>query len=278
MRNYQNLNYKIFDFHIHPFISLDTCISLHNDYINTSLEQTEKDLRALGVVKACGSVIEGVELKRKNDAKPFTFDRLRALNDEALLLKEKYGDFYVPGFHVHPDFVKESISEVERMGKAGVNVIGELVPYHHGWQDYSCKGMMEILDCAEQYGMIVSFHTMGCDDVTCKQMDDMVASHPQIKFVGAHPNEQKTFNDHVRRLKNNENYYLDTSGGGISRYGTLRHLIDDVGLSRILFGSDYPICNPCMHVGGVALDYLLTEDEKKAVFYDNACKLFNIEN
>lgn len=275
MRNYKNPAYKIIDFHTHPFKTLETSICQHPSAFDLSLDLTKSDLQSLGIEKICGSVIEGGDLRRKYEGQPFSFDRLIALNNEALYLRDYYNGFYIPGFHVHPDFVKESILEIERMAKEGVTLIGELVPYMHGWVDYSCKGFMEILDCAERYGMMVNFHPMGADDVTCKQMDDMVASHPNVKFIAAHPNNAKLFSDHVNRLVNNPNYYIDVSGGGLSAYGTLRKLLN-LAPDRILFGSDYPTCNPCMFVGAVENDYLLTEQEKQNVFYNNAIKLLKL--
>ena len=34
---------------------------------------------------------------------PTTWQALRQANDDALRLRDMYGDFYIPGFHVHPD-------------------------------------------------------------------------------------------------------------------------------------------------------------------------------
>ena len=78
--------------------------------------------------KICGSVISTI--------KPENGDRwaqVKEHNDQALALKELYGDFYVPGFHVHPDFLEQSLEEMYRMQNAGVHLIGELVPYIDEW-------------------------------------------------------------------------------------------------------------------------------------------------
>ena len=49
------------------------------------------------------------------------------------------------------------------------------------------------------------------------------------------------------------------------------------GVDKILFGSDYPTCNPAMYIGGVLLDDLITPEEKQKIFYDNAKRLLGIE-
>ena len=59
------------------------------------------------------------------------------------------------------------------------------------------------------------------------------------------------------------------------RYGMLRRIIDEMGADRVLFGSDFPTCNPAMFVGGVLLDPLITDGEKEKIFSGNAKKLLS---
>ncbi len=264
------MNYKIIDFHTHPFFDDQYNLCNHTEYCNMSAENTKRDLQKLGVQKICGSVIKR-EMRLTNK----TFDDRRNLNDYALKLKEFYGDFYYPGFHVHPDFVKESIEEIERMNKLGLKLIGELVPYLDCWQDFTDKGFYEILEVAEHYDMVVNVHSHAHPE-GLDQMDKMVKDHKNLKIVAAHPGETDLFQRHLKRMEMSENYFLDLSGTGIFRHGLVRHGIDEFGAERFLYGSDYPICNPANFVGGVALDFLLSEEEKQKILYDNAKKLLNL--
>lgn len=268
----ENMNrYNIIDFHTHMFDSDELNICTHIEHCNMSASNTKRDLQALGVEKVCGSVIN----KTHNPSPDFQY--IKKLNDKALELQAYYDGFYIPGFHVHPNFVKESIAEVERMNKLGIKLVGELVPYCHGWSDYSCKEFFEILEAIDHYKMIVSLHShTNYDEDRIKQMDEMVKRFPNVKFVGAHICDGALFDSHLRRMELSENYLVDLSGGGIYRHGVLRHGIDEFGVERFLFGSDYPICNPAMYIGGVALDFLLSEDEKKKVFYENAKNLLGL--
>ncbi len=263
--------YKIIDFHTHLFDADEFNICTHVEHCNMTAENTKRDLTNLGVEKVCGSVVN----KNRNYNPDFSF--IKALNDKALELRDYYDGFYIPGFHVHPSFVKDSIKEVERMHKQGVKLVGELVPYMHGWSDYSCKELSEILEAVDHYGMIVNLHSnTNYDETSIKQMDEVVKNHKNVKFVGAHICDGNLFESHLKRMEKNDNYLVDLSGGGIYRHGVLRHGIDEFGAERFLFGSDYPICNPAMYIGGVALDFLLTEEEKQKIFYDNAVKLLGI--
>lgn len=260
------MNFEIIDFHTHPFFEEHQNICSHKEYCNMSAEKTKKMFDSLGVTKICGSVIAPVK-----DGDKAVWARIKENNDTAIALRDYYDGFYIPGFHVHPDFVEESVEEIHRMHALGVNLIGELVPYHDGWTDYSCEAFSVILDEAEKYNMIVSFHSMGEDE-----MDRMVKSHPNVIFVAAHPGEYKAFMRHVQRMKYSDNYYLDLSGYGIFRHGMLRHAIDAFGVDRILFGSDYPTCNPAMYIGGVLLDELISDSEKEKIFSLNAASLLGL--
>ena len=262
-------DFEIIDFHTHPFIREEQNICAHRSFCNMSVQGTAKLMRDLGVSHICGSVIGG-----RNEGEDL-WQHTMAVNNEALILREIYGDFYIPGFHVHPAYVRESCEEIERMNGLGVKLIGELVPYFMAWEDmgydYQSGELYEILDLAQQYDMVVSFHSMHED-----AMDRMVADHPHLRFVAAHPGEYGAFCRHMERMKRSENYWLDLSGYGIFRHGMLRHAIDEHGAERFIFGSDYPTCNPGMYIGGVLLDTTITDREKEMIFSKNAKALLVI--
>jgi len=261
-------DYDIVDFHTHPFMLRQNNICSHTAYCHMSAQQTLSVFDHLGVSVFCGSVLTVGEARK---AYKNPWEQIAEENRIALSLREYYGGRYIPGVHVHPDYVEQSIAEMHRMYAAGVRLIGELCPYTCGWSDYSCKGFSRILDEAQKLGMVVSFHSMGEDE-----MDKMVQTHPDVTFVAAHPGEYDKFLRHLARMKMSENYYLDLSGTGLFRYGMLRRAIDEAGADRILFGSDYPTCNPAMYVGCILLDELISDEEKRVIFAGNARRLLGI--
>lgn len=258
--------FEIIDFHTHPFIEARNNICAHLDYCDMDSQKTKDEMEFLGISKICGSVIKGA---LPGDTPWTTVERN---NETALKLKELYGDFYVPGFHIHPDYPEESIAEMEKMHTLGVNLIGELVPYLDGWScKYDSPVLSDLLDHAGRLGMIVSFHSMDED-----AMDVMVASHPDVVFVAAHPGERAALLRHIDRAKKHENYYLDLSGTGIFRYGMLRRAIDEMGVDRILFGTDFPTCAPGVYLGGVLYDRHITDTEREKILSLNAKRLLNL--
>ena len=258
-------NFEIIDFHTHPFGRGGVNICSHASHCDMSEEKIIRDMKAVGISKICGAAL----VRRSDIGADSELDAIRASNRASFEIADDLGGFYVPGIMVHPDFVDESIDEIDFYYERGCRLIGELVPYMHGWRDYSCEGFSKIIDYATEKGMLISLHSMGEDE-----MDRMVGRHPDTKFIFAHPGEYDAFTRHMKRMKMSDNCYLDLSGYGIFRHGMLRHAIDEVGIDRIIFGSDYPTCNPAMYIGGVLLDPMLTTYEKQAIFAGNIRKLF----
>lgn len=259
------MEYGIIDFHIHPFMTDGQNICDHTPYCNMSVERTKEDMLAYGVEFFAGSVISV-------DKPVKSWGDVEALNDTALRLREIYKGMYVPGFHIHPHFVKESLAEIKRMHSHGLKLVGELVPYIHGWRDYANEAFSELLLCAEEYKMVLSIHSSEPE-----AMDVMVSRHPDLAIVAAHPGESETFDLHLNRMKLSRNYYLDLSGTGMHRHGLLRHGIDELGAERFIYGSDYPTCNPASILGGIVLDPLISEEEKKLVLRDNAARVLELK-
>lgn len=246
----------IIDFHTHPYLSAEEFYCFYPDGFTPSAAQCMEDAKRAGITRICGSVI----MKRKYES---GFDYIKDCNDRAYEIKKIMGDFYTPGFHIHPDFVKESIEEIELRHKQGFGLIGELVPYMHGWSDYSRKELSEIFEAAAHYRMAVSFHTIGSEQ---RETDKMIEAHPEITFIAAHPGDKEQFLLHLERIKKHENYYLDLSGTGIFRYGLIAHGVKEVGSERLIFGTDYPICNPRMYVQAVYQEPIREKDMENILF------------
>ena len=262
---------KIIDFHTHPYLLQEENFCHYSDDFKLSPEEEKAELERAGITKICGSVIS------KNGYEPeLGFERIKALNDCALEVKALYGDFYEPGFQIHPAYVKESLEVIEFMHKNGYRLIGEVVPYFHGWGkhelNYGSKELREILELAGEYEMVFSFHTM----ISWKdEMEKMIAQNPKVKFVAAHPNQKSDYLLHLERMEKYENAYLDISGSGLERYGMLREGIRRVGDDRLLFGTDFPITNPGMYVQAVLFEHI-SEESKEKILYRNAEKLLGL--
>ncbi|MBD5081473.1 MAG: amidohydrolase [Ruminococcaceae bacterium] len=254
----------VIDFHTHPYLSQEEFYCFYPDQFNPSPTQCMEDIKKSGISHICGSVI----LKKKYEG---GFDYIRSCNDRAYELKKIMGGFYTPGFHIHPGFVKESLEEIELRHKQGFGLIGELVPYMHGWSDYSRKDLGELLEAAEHYHMAVSFHTIEQEP---GEISKMIENHPNVTFIAAHPGDKEQYLLHLERIKKYDNIYLDLSGTGIFRYGLIAHGVKTVGSERLIFGTDYPICNPRMYVQAVYQEPI-SEEDMENIFYRNAQRIID---
>ena len=261
---------EIIDFHTHPWGRAEHNICHYAERMEGDPAAVfHRDLTRCGITRAAG-----MPICRGLDATPEgRLTAMRMSNADALATAEALGDFYIPGMAVHPEFVRESCEEMERMHAAGVRLIGELVPYCCGWGDdpFLHPGLFEILSLAEELSMVVSFHSMAAraDEY------EMMKRHPGVTFVGAHPGEKEGYLRHLSRIEELPNYYLDLSGTGLFRYGMLAYGVRRVGAERLLFGSDYPICSPGMNIG--AVDYEeITDRERALILSGNAKRLLGL--
>ncbi len=237
---------EIIDFHTHPFSDERRNVCFYDGIVNS--ENFREIIEKAGISKICGSVIYGTE----------DFEEIKRLNREALKLRDMWGDFYIPGIHIHPKFVEESIKEIEFAAKQGVRLIGELVPYYNGWHFLCDDNLREIYGAADRAEMVISVHT---DDTTDMEgLEKAVSEFKNLKFAAAHPHQKAHYYRHIDMLKKYDNYYLDLSGTGLFRYGMLKTLVNSVGSEKLLFGTDFPITNPKMYVEAVLFENLKEKD------------------
>ena len=259
------MNYKIIDFHTHPYFDEKTNICRYKEF-TFSPDVYKKQLQSLGIEKICGSVLAPMK-------KISYWEDVQQLNDTAQKLKEELGDFYIVGNQIHPHYVKESVATIDGMRKRGELLIGELVPSALGFS-YADEGLNDILSSAN--GMVFSFHSTVGGEEQHMAMERLIARYKDVTFVAAHPGETDFVEMHISRMQKYDNYYLDVSGTGLFRQGMLSHVINKVGSERILFGSDFPTCTPNMFVGGVVNDYLISDKDKENVLYNNAKRLLKL--
>ena len=155
------------------------------------------------------------------------------------------------------------------MHRQGVGLLGELVPYLHGWGNFDEKSLFQILEAVPR-GMVCSYHTPWEFS-----MEKLLSAFPDILFVAAHPGDRDRVAEHIALMKKHGNLYLDLSGTGLFRLGLLKHLVCQVGAERILFGTDYPICNPRMYVQAVYGEEI-SDDDREKIFSQNGLRILKM--
>ena len=252
--------FRIVDAHCHPIND-----NLERSKLNAygSPDNTADffpDMRTYGMDFCVGSVI-------RPEKDPESFTPFAETNAAGFELEQKFPDFYQTGIRINPLFVKESIAELEKYHKLGVTWIGELVPYISGYNSISSPEILEIFAVARDLGMTVNIHSPGTED-----LDNLMKNLPDLNVVAAHPGERPMVLERTELMKRHKNLYWDLSGTGLFRWGMLRYLVENCGAEKLLFGTDFPICNISMQVYGV-LSEKISEDAKAAIFSGNYDRL-----
>lgn len=251
-------DFEIIDMHVHPFETASQCIGAYGAPADS--DAFDAELRRAGADRYAGSVIE---------RGPEGFEWIRHLNRTALRLRDRY-PAYMPGIHVHGDFVEESCAELHAMNAEGVKLVGELVPYFLKTGTFDSPGMLAIFREMIELDMVASLHY-----VTREEAETLVREVPKLKMIFAHPGEpfsEWSSKERMKFVSEHENVYMDLSGTGLFRWNFLRYFVDLYGAEKILFGSDLPICSAGMNVCGVLAEHM-TEEELRLIFAGNFKRL-----
>ena len=252
---------KLFDFHLHPFYDFGREAA--------SPEEFAADLRRYGTVMCAGSVIHQADSKRPVQDYAEILPRL---NREAFALHERMPDFYVPGIHIHPEFVELSCRELDHYAARGVKLVGEQVHYLMGWTCYTDKRMFAIMEHARSLNMVVNFHPKKKPE----DMEPLFAAFPRLQFVVAHLDGYGLYDFAIEMMRKYENVSFDISAYGAAREGMIADAVSKVGSSRILYGTDYPGYEPRPFIDAV-LQADITDDDRENIFYRNAARLLGVD-
>ncbi len=250
------MKYEVIDAHVHPFLP-EIGRNIGKFGIPATTAEFVEELRSNGVSRCCGSII--------CQAEKMDFQDIEDLNRAALKMRDMYPDFYIPGIHVHGDYPEESIAMLKAFHGDGVRWIGEMVNYSMPIGRYNSPGMKKIAETAAALGMVMNLHVSTGD---LPEVDDLMKSVPELKVVLAHPGDGADLDKRFEFIKAHGNLYIDISGTGLFRWGMLRHAVDMLGVEKIIYGSDFPVCSSGMNLYGTLSEHL-TEDEFSAVLAGN---------
>ncbi|NOZ23462.1 MAG: amidohydrolase [Planctomycetes bacterium] len=191
----------------------------------------------------------------------------RAGNREMLEAVAGRPDRFIGACQVHPSSVEEAVAELRTMRERhAVRWLGELCGYLGGYS-YDTDEFETILDAACDLGMTVQMHT--ADVETLRRQ---AGARPATSFVLSHLGGAKEHTVRVEAVAKHPNIYIDISGSDVSRAGILEAYLREAGPEKILFATDYIICEPIVYVARIeALN--IGEEAKEKIFYRNIERL-----
>ena len=248
-------DYGIIDAHMHPYLAS------HRDFpfsVPETYEEFFAEQRRAGITLSCGA------FNIYNDGSDFSV--IEECNRRVLEVHAAFPDEFLPGVNVHPNFPDESCAEIQKFYDSGFRWIGEIAAYVMNYKNYCEKGRLQIMDLAQELGMVLNIHPSSLEDE-----ENILKNFPRLKLLVAHPGFPSIM-ENYQLAQQYPNLYFDISGGGLPRWGMLKKGIQMLGPERILFGSDFPVISSGMYVSGVLFEHL-TQEELKMVFRDNFLRL-----
>lgn len=189
---------------------------------------------------------------------------------------------------MHPDTEDKAavIEEILSLGLHGVKLHPDMQRFNI--DDPRVYPLYEL--CAER-GLPILMH-MGDPRYDFSHPDRLhrvLTDIPELVVVGAHMGGWDNWDYACERLAGHRNLYVDSSSS-IAAAGKHHGLVPEIvyldhghatrlirawGVDKVIFGTDYPMWSPEADIEAF-FDLNLTESERRAILWDNACRVFSI--
>jgi uncharacterized protein len=204
----------------------------------------------------------------------------RAKNDVVLEAAQQSGGRFFPIVSVHPHDGAAALAELERVAKLGARI----VKLHPNTQNFDVEdpAVGEVLERCGTLNLVVlmdSFKPWDADQPG--KFLKLTLAHPRTKLILAHMGHSQ-FRQFLpfgllKKLGMQTNVFFDTSALATTFADSpleaeLVWVMRQVGMERILFGSDWPVDTPAAAVDAVRR-LGLDRSEEQLVLHDNGAAL-----
>ncbi|MHA2270757.1 MAG: amidohydrolase family protein [Candidatus Hodarchaeales archaeon] len=312
MNRSESDNGEIWDTHVHPIRSFATAESLRKE-----MESAGVSRAVLLALDLDPDILDSKALKEQilRDFLEYSLflDPFRLLNTMKTILRlgntpnelvadlvSQHPDQFIGFGSVNPAkdgrYVKAKLEEIAQLGLQGIKLISTLQFFN----PRKNKNLKTIFKFAQRKDWPIlihlgkdpgpwEIHTLQCvQNSHPRNWKKIVKKFSNNKIIFAHLGgygtlDDETWLDEVLRMAlKNPNIYLDTSA--VPNYLEIDAIVDSIretcGFERILFGTDTPV------VLGTSMEHsrsviernpLLTEEEKRLIFSENARRLFQTD-
>ncbi|NUP99744.1 MAG: amidohydrolase family protein [Armatimonadetes bacterium] len=200
-----------------------------------------------------------------------TPDQFKEANDLCWEAAQAAPDRLLPFCYVNPEYVDESIAEIERCIGSRQFVGLKL------WVALRAADprVVQVVTAATQHGVPVLQHAWQKTDgnlegeSTPDDVARLARAVPDARIIMAHLNGHGMRG--IERVHACTNVYVDTAGGD-PEAGMVELACNRLGYQRVIFGSDAPIRHYGVQMGKV-LGAPLSDAQKRAILWENAVRL-----
>lgn len=253
------------------------CIDVHTHPVFFGSGGDERSVRALarrgrrfGVVRmvALGDVL--VHGRNPGAA------QVRAINDETARVVRHAPGYFIGFCFLNPRLGERRVlSEVERC-VGGFGFRGIKLEICNNARD-AC--MRPVMRAAERFGVPVLQHSWSQTNLRQRRFHSdpedtclLAHRHPNVRVIMAHLTGCGWRG--VMAARGLGNLWIDTSGGA-PESGLVEYAVEQLGPSRLLYGSDLPIRDLPTALGRIT-GAEITPEAKRAILYDNAAQLLGM--
>lgn len=176
---------------------------------------------------------------------------------------------------LHPDSedVETDFAELVRLGLKGV----KLHPDIQGFKidDYR---MLKIYELCEKNSIPILMHCGDSrfDRSNPNRIAPILDIYTGLTMIGAHFGGYTVWEEALSRLSQYEKFYVDTSSTlFMVDTDMAKRMIYTYGVEKVMFGTDYPMWNLQEELDKF-MEIPLTENERRAILYDNAAKMLGL--
>ena len=264
--------YKIIDAHCHIYpdkiakkAAMATCDFY--DGLGATLDGTVSTLsKEAKVAKIKHCIVQSVATTPK---------QVSSINNFiASTVKESGGKFTGLGT-LHPDSedIKADVEEIISLGLKGVKLHPDIQKFKI--DDYRMLKIYEL--CEGRLPILIHTGDSRYDFSNPNRMMPILDIYKNLIVIGAHFGGWSLWEEATEKLCKYKNFYVDCSS---SLYAMTpekaKELIMAYGTDRVLFGTDYPMWKPVDEIKRF-MQIELSVEEREAIFYNNAARLFEIQ-
>lgn len=193
-------------------------------------------------------------------------------NDEVYEIVKKYPDLFIGFGVISPRWSPNAADEVDRCVN-DLNMKG--IKLHPNLNNYAADSpiVYPVIERAQKYDIPVLFHTDHTDLSRPSRVGKIAKLFPDVSIIMAHLGVEAYY-EAAFLAKELPNVYLDTAEI-LAQLRILRECVRIAGKEKILFGTDAPGVNVYSAIATVKFGDI-SEDAKKAIFYENAKKLLKL--
>jgi len=305
----------IIDIHVHPFYeeteildemekaNVDYCVLLSVDADPLDIEKPEikeklkkRHLKSLLGFRTLRFTSIEDEIKKFYQALISYYPKLKTTNEEIADLVKRNPNKFIGFGSVNPnkgeEYVEKKLGEISDLRLKGI----KMLPTLQLFSPNENKNFEKICEYCEKHRKIILYHT-GCDpgpwenpeiseDANPQYLESVLESYSPL-IILAHTGSYSAykpgiwFDEALELGKKFDNVYFDSSAVSSFVFSKkiLEKIREDVGLDRLLYGSDYPVVwgsNMKYEVDVIKGCRNLTDGEKENILGLNAARILNI--